>query len=795
MSKHAPTLRRLLANEHFTQAMILLGVIMLLFPGTFLHGEASMPASVLYERIPFESYAPDDLKQTENIITSEILAVFNNYNVLATRAFSMGEWPLWNDLQMTGAPLLANYQSTVLYPLRLVFRAFEHYFATTLYYMIKIWLCGFTAYLFARGYGYGIAASRLVSVGWMLSMFNMCWWYLPITDVSAWVPLLMLGVEWIIDGRYKRGIFLGALGGTLLLLGGHPESSFAFGLGVGAYFVVRLALDRRTGKRLWKPILACSVLWTIAIGVCMSQIVPFTEYLLHSQTFSERAIGNERKPFIRNNTAVALWVPRFYGFTADDNIWDRQTVLENSNYVSLIYPGIPIWICMALLMTRGKIEKRERHRRIALIVPSLFAFLLAYDAPILDPIHSLPIFNSMWPMHHVSFAMFAMPILAGMGLEHWLRVRRSVSDLAYPIGLTLLVALTVLATFVVQIDSIREHALTSYVGFQMSLALLFVLVSLLLLVVSTKVVKHRLLVVHTVWVVLATDLLYACHDLRPSAPASHMYPDTSLTTYLQSQPQPFRVAISVGPGMVASIRLGCMVPYGVEESWGYDGIYPERVTTFFDEIKTSHWRKLEPILAIDHYLPPPGDLAFDSYKLVLIGILDGTGIWDNPDALPRARLVGVVRTAEDRRALFAAMKQPDFDPKTMAITELPPSAPLPNTASADLGTARMVKRTTLTTSVLVDAKQPCALIFADQWYPGWKAYVDDVETELWPAYYCMRGVLVPEGRHRVDFRYEPASFTIGMILSVTMLFLSATASVYLLLRGQRVKSSKSTEQT
>ncbi|MDZ4859857.1 MAG: hypothetical protein SGI88_12840 [Candidatus Hydrogenedentes bacterium] len=773
----------MLRNEYFLQAAILLFVVFVLFPGAFLRGDVSVPGSILYERFPFKPYTPSDWQVAENSITSEILIVFNNYNLLATRAFSMGEWPLWNDLQMTGAPLLANYQSTVLYPPKLLFRIFEHYFATTLFYMLKLWLCGATAYIFARGHGFGIPASRLVSIGWMLSMFNMSWWYLPITDVSAWVPLLLLGVEWILEARYRRGIFTGALGATLLLLGGHPESSFAFALGVGAYFFLRLLLDRRRGAKLWKPLGACSILWAIAIGACMAQLLPFAEYLVHSETFNQRAAGLERRPFVRENTSIAMWIPRFYGFTADDNVWVEQEVLDNSNYISLVYAGMGVWIAIAALMASGPVTRKEWCRRIALGVPTLVAFLLGYGVPIVRPVLDLPVFSSMWPMHHISFGMFALPVLAAMGVEHWSRSPRTKLDFLFPVGLLILIASGACMVYAWRYGDIARAGMSQYVIRQIVIAVAFGAVSIGILY-AHAFFKRSALLLHLLWIVLAIDLFVACHDMRPVESRLHLFPDTRLTTYLQNQPKPYRVCISTGPRFTASVRLGILLPYGVEEAWGYDGIYPDRVTRFYEEIRAQQWGKLEPILAIDQYIPPPEDRTFDSVNLKLIGIIDNLGLWDNPNALPRARLVGKVITAPDAGGVFDTMMQPEFDPAVAAVTERPPDAPLPGTSNTDLGSAHVTDHTTLTATIAVEAKEDCALIFAEQWFPGWKAYIDGQETELWPAYYCMRGVLVPEGAHVVQFRYEPLSLALGLGLSVAVLVVSGIVSLVLLIRKQ-----------
>jgi uncharacterized membrane protein YfhO len=61
------------------------------------------------------------------------------------------------------------------------------------------------------------------------------------------------------------------------------------------------------------------------------------------------------------------------------------------------------------------------------------------------------------------------------------------------------------------------------------------------------------------------------------------------------------------------------------------------------------------------------------------------------------------------------------------------------------------------------------LVLTDVSYPGWKATVDGKDVDLERVDYLLRGVPVPPGRHRVEMRYEPASWRVGWITSLVSL--------------------------
>ena len=57
-------------------------------------------------------------------------------------------------------------------------------------------------------------------------------------------------------------------------------------------------------------------------------------------------------------------------------------------------------------------------------------------------------------------------------------------------------------------------------------------------------------------------------------------------------------------------------------------------------------------------------------------------------------------------------------------------------------------------------------MIADSHYPGWVAYVNDVEKPIHRADYLLRAVAIDAGPAIVRMEYRPNSFRIGGLLSV-----------------------------
>ena len=62
--------------------------------------------------------------------------------------------------------------------------------------------------------------------------------------------------------------------------------------------------------------------------------------------------------------------------------------------------------------------------------------------------------------------------------------------------------------------------------------------------------------------------------------------------------------------------------------------------------------------------------------------------------------------------------------------------------------------------------RPAVLVVTDSWYPGWRAWVDGVESPILRVNGLFRGVPVGAGAQRVEMRFEPWTFRAGAALSL-----------------------------
>jgi hypothetical protein len=75
--------------------------------------------------------------------------------------------------------------------------------------------------------------------------------------------------------------------------------------------------------------------------------------------------------------------------------------------------------------------------------------------------------------------------------------------------------------------------------------------------------------------------------------------------------------------------------------------------------------------------------------------------------------------------------------------------------------------------LVAELKRPGLVILADAYSPGWGLTIDGVAAPIHRTNRLMRGAAVKAGRHALVYAYDPASFRIGLALSIVGLLLLA----------------------
>jgi Bacterial membrane protein YfhO len=175
---------------------------------------------------------------------------------------------------------------------------------------------------------------------------------------------------------------------------------------------------------------------------------------------------------------------------------------------------------------------------------------------------------------------------------------------------------------------------------------------------------------------------------------------------------------------------------------------------------------------------PEADHTADvmSPPLRLVSQTDGVRIYENSQALPRARFVPRVEVIGDDHLLLRRLAFGHDDLRRVALLEAPPPSGFIGVNDDAAGTVDFVAGEPEHVVLRVHAPDRGFLFLADQHYPGWNAWVNGARVPIMRADYAFRLVEVPAGESTVEFRYTPMSVRIGAAISaLTVLALSVIA--------------------
>lgn len=141
----------------------------------------------------------------------------------------------------------------------------------------------------------------------------------------------------------------------------------------------------------------------------------------------------------------------------------------------------------------------------------------------------------------------------------------------------------------------------------------------------------------------------------------------------------------------------------------------------------------------------------------------GIAVYRNERALPKVRFVGAIRCVSGFSEVEAIMRSdPTFDPASLALVECGQAIDRPS----DVRRGRLMSLERLSDDhgiIRAETEGESFLIWGESYYPGWQATIDGNAAPIVKVNGVLQGVLIPSpGQHRIEFRFRPASFKMGI---------------------------------
>jgi hypothetical protein len=148
-------------------------------------------------------------------------------------------------------------------------------------------------------------------------------------------------------------------------------------------------------------------------------------------------------------------------------------------------------------------------------------------------------------------------------------------------------------------------------------------------------------------------------------------------------------------------------------------------------------------------------------------------IYQNEDVLPRAFMTYRIVNVSSLNDSLTQLANPNINlGHTVVVENLPTQLENminKNNSPREFQEGKLILISSDELDIKVNTESPGLLVLSDQYYPGWRAYVDGRLTPIYPVNSIFRGVFLDTGNHVIEFRYRPQSFIIGGIISAVSL--------------------------
>ncbi len=730
------------------------------------------------------------------------------------QSFQAGELPLWNKHVSMGFPYLANLQAGVFYPLHLVYAFLpifdavrvifvSHYLVATLgcYFLCREWK--YPIYLSIVGsmlFGFG---GMMISVGHLMDHFQ----------TAAWLPWVLLSGERYFALRLLKNFLFFTAILLLQFLAGSPEFYF---MTLGLLIIDGMRIKSETklsyGK-LGAHLLASNAL---VAGLAMVQILPTVELFMQSW----RADGI---PYL-NLAAHSLEPLRLINvFFLDKEVnldsigglslfFNQQVPLIISLYMgALVLPGLSLWFA-----TSGA---RERAILLCLVTVSV-VFAMGNHTPVFSLLYQyvpfLGILRFPEKFYFVTSAFLLFMMLRGVHrfVElHWSRQSFLIAALSVPPIALLLPYLWFrfdsepLIRFIAhakQSATVNLSTIAASSGVLVQLERLIVLViglsSLLLLWKMGKLG----------WRVFAALLIAVTLFDLSSAHRPYLFPlnpaFTSETPEVIHQPdsEPFRLFYNHNLSYLHP-NYFTLSPRSFAQATAavYKNLIPNTGLfygfEYMQELDALGRKPYDRFLKIGNELPPDGlyrllgrmNIKYvNSLHALPLGDISlvrhfpeyPSWLYKIDSVIPRIYVVPKAIVRNDYREILEQLSSEGFKPREEVILSEPLSL---NAKEEFRGQAKFLRYTHQLVDIEASLESPGILVLADSFYPGWRVFINGQEGKILRANSFFRGVRLPAGEHRVEFRYEPRWFMWGLIISIGTLTLTVVFFVLRWLGGKR----------
>jgi hypothetical protein len=705
-------------------------------------GRVYAPIDLAYHFDPLASMATRvGIEQIANPLPSDVAVQFLPWNAALRWSVAQGQWPLWNPFELCGNVLAAAAQSAPFHPVTLLGLLIPAPDALGFAAAMTYFLAALGMFLFLRNLELRQLPSLFGAAGWSLSTYVVAFTHTAHGNAIALLPLVMLGGRCVALRPGIRATALLASALILMTLCGHPETSLHVVAVAVAYviFCARTRLSRVAISGLAAGIIA--LLLTAFFLAPMIDAIPQTREYLHRNSGGEvtSASWSEVAHVLRSNV-----VPFAEGTPGVEEPQHERGLQHHS--MGTAYAGAMLFAPALFALLRARTREKWFFGGVV-----IFGFLAGAEAPTVSAIlQRLPLFSLAINARMISFAAFALCVLAAIGLHASLTERRRLAFIFLIAGLTI-AGLTMLIAIhsTLTPDFVRANAIREVAPLLLAFALL----------ISFK--TNRAMAAGLLGLLLLQRVV-EIGGFIPAVDRRAFFPPIAGFEKLPHTSEPYRI---VGQGPLFAPNIAAH--YRLEDVRGYQAMTFARFAETFPlwSIPQPVWSNrvddlTAPMLSMMNVrfaLALPDSPIPSSWRL--LGRYPGYQLLENSRALPRAFVPRVVHTGMDNiiRDMAACS---DFGAEAWIET----SGPTMDVANGS-GSVR-VRSDGARLLLHASMQSPGWIVISETAWSGWRASSGGNPIKLHFANRAFLGMYIPAGDRDIVLSYRPKAVTNGAIVSI-----------------------------
>ena len=714
------------SNKYIRFILILLLFFLLLslfFSNSIKNGNFLLPLDIFLE---YDSVLKIDNYQAHNYLPTDIILQFLPYR--AVNHFN-GGITFWNPYSLGGLPFFEDIQSRSLEVSNLLANLLkiplEYFFLFSTF--ILLIFAGVSMYYYLKELRLDNISTIAGAIVFTFSSPVVIWINYTLGTTFIWLPFLFLCVEKIFNNnKIFFPIFSFAV--CFQLFAGHPQAALINIIFVSLYIIYKFIINKKINI---KKVIFIFLFMSLGIGLSAVQTIPAFNFIKQSEVY-QIGRGEIKKPF-KVEAKSQLTSPRANFDTMFNRIKNQGALISNPNYFgnpvdrNYSYPEKPLYNnyfeitsyigILSIFIAIMAIVFLTKKRKLYFWVSCLFlSFVLSLNLPFFNLLSYIPIINKVNLSRLTFVLIFCLSILAAYGINELnIKIKNKTKNkkIIYSVGV------------------------------------------LLLLVVFFDLFSHLSF--------LSNKNNISINDFEKN----------EVIKFLSQTDYRFVGITGLQGGVHAPLIPNLSMLYQLNDIRGYFVMRPNR---FFELSKRYLTRRGSYILADDifnrnflnlysvKYIICEHDLCErykDNYKIVKE--TEGIKILENDKALPRAFISYNYKQYSNVDEVFSVLENESTSIENEILVEGNFNS---NSEIKNIDPVEIINSNTDKIKIVADAQDRGVLVLTDNYYKGWRVYVNGEHKEIVPVFGSLKGVIIERGINNVEFVYWPEFFTLSIIISI-----------------------------